>query len=204
MLYVGVHEMLHALGCEVTGGDVYKLEISPLYGGALYAKWFSFVVTGSEYAGRLSGFETHGSDLIYLCTDFMPFVLTVLFGVTLLKMAGRGRRPIRFGSAVVLGLTPFYNLQGDYFEMGSIITTRLVTFAMRGFGHPPLYEKLRSDDIFKLGETFLTRPTELGLEGIGDIALADVLIHASFVIAILLAFATYWAGHQVSRLWLQR
>jgi hypothetical protein len=41
---------------------VWRLEIDPLYGGALLARWLPFVEAGGEYAGRLSGFDTAGSD----------------------------------------------------------------------------------------------------------------------------------------------
>ena len=204
VVYVPIHELLHALDCVVTGGDVTRLEISPRYGGTLLAEsgWFPFVVPGGEYAGRLSGFDTKGSDFCYLMTDFAPFVLTVLFGVTLLKLAGRKRRPILFGTAIVVGLAPFYNIPGDYFEMGSITTTRLLTF-LRGGGNPPIFEKLRSDDIFKLIGQLCSEPAELGLQGGGDIAVAVPIILVSLAFALLFAFATYWLGHYVSRVFLR-
>src|SRR3989304_1672903 len=80
VVYVPIHELLHALGCVVAGGEVTRLEISPRYGGTILAEsgWFPFVVSGSEYAGRLSGFDTKGSDFCYLMTDFGPYLLTVL------------------------------------------------------------------------------------------------------------------------------
>jgi hypothetical protein len=199
-VYVGVHELLHVAGCVATGGSVTTLEISPRYGGALYAQVFPFVVTGGEYAGRLSGFDTKGSDWIYLATDFGPFMLTVLFGVTLVKFCARRRRPLLFGVAIVVGLAPFYNMQGDYFEMGSTIVTRLLTLVAYGGGNPPMFEKLRSDDIFKLFETLFTKPAELGLASAGQVAAAVPIILVSLVVDVLLAFATYWMGHQVSRL----
>ena len=49
-----------------------------------------FVVSGSEYAGRLSGFDTRGSDWIYLATDLGPFVLTIFPGVWWMRRAARG------------------------------------------------------------------------------------------------------------------
>jgi hypothetical protein len=61
-IYVPVHELLHAAACAVAGGGVSRLEIDSMYGGALLARVFPFVVSGSEYAGRLSGFDTRGSD----------------------------------------------------------------------------------------------------------------------------------------------
>ena len=202
-VYVGIHELLHVAGCLATGGSVTKLEISSRYGGAIYAKYFDFVVTGSEYAGRLSGFDTKGSDWIYMATVFGPFVLTVLFGVALVKLCAKRRRPILFGIAIVVGLAPFYNLQGDYFEMGSILVTRAVTIVFGEGGYPPLFGSLRSDDVFKLLDTFVRSPAELGLTSAGKIAAGAGVILLSFVVDVLLAFSTYWMGHQVSRLFVR-
>ncbi len=198
-VYVGIHELLHVFGCVAAGGTVSTLEIGAKYGGALYAKLFPFVVTGSEYAGRLSGFDTGGSDWVYMSTVFCPFALTVLFGVALVKLCGRRRRPILFGVAIVVGLAPFYNLQGDYFEMGSIIVTRMLTLVAHGFGQPPMFEALRSDDIFKLLGTLCLKPSELGLTSTGLILAGIAIVMVSFVVDVLLAFLTYWMGHQVSR-----
>lgn len=202
-VYVGIHEMLHVAGCLAAGGTVSTLEISSRYGGAIYAKYFDFVVTGSEYAGRLSGFDTHGSDWTYMVTVFGPFLLTVLFGVALVKLCAKRRRPILFGVAIVVGLAPFYNLQGDYFEMGSILVTRALTIIFQGGGNPPLFEGLRSDDIFKLFDTFIRTPGELGLTSAGLIAAGVGVILISFIVDVLLAFATYWAGHQFARLFIR-
>jgi hypothetical protein len=201
--YVGIHELLHVAGCLAAGGSVTTLEISSRYGGAIYAKYFDFVVTGSEYAGRLSGFNTKGSDWTYMATVFGPFVLTVLFGVTLVKLCAKRRRPILFGVAIVVGLAPFYNLQGDYFEMGSILVTRAVTVVFGDGGFPPMFERLRSDDVFKLLHGFVWSPAELGLTGVGLIAAGTGVILLSFIVDVLLAFGTYWMGHQVSRLFVR-
>src|SRR5262249_2715862 len=65
-IYVPVHELLHAAGCRLTGGGVTRLEIGAVYGGALLSRVLPFVVAGGEDAGRLSGFDTHRSDRIYL------------------------------------------------------------------------------------------------------------------------------------------
>jgi len=53
-IYVPIHELLHAAACLLAGGEVTRLEIAPQYGGALLARIFPFVVSGGEYAGRLS------------------------------------------------------------------------------------------------------------------------------------------------------
>lgn len=226
IVYVPIHELLHALGCAASGGEVTRLEISPRYGGTLLAEsgWFPFVVSGGEYAGRLSGFDTKGSDFRYLMTDFGPYVLTVLIGVPLLKLAGRRRRPILFGLAIVVGLAPFYSLPGDYFEMGSIVATRASTplaklsypnaaneIAVDLEGPCPEIEGsptagfrcLRSDDVFKLIGQLCTQPSDLGLHGAGDIALAVSIILVSLAFALLFALATYALGHHVSRVFLR-
>src|SRR5262245_65586894 len=102
-VYVPAHELLHALGCVITGGRVAELQIAPRYGGGLLARVFPFVVGHSDYAGRLSGFDTKGSDLIYLATDAMPYVLTVLIGVPVLKASGQAGRPALLGPAFEIG-----------------------------------------------------------------------------------------------------
>ncbi len=147
-IYVPVHELLHAAACVAFGGSVERLEIDGAYGGALLAKVFPFVVSGSEYAGRLSGFDTNGSDLVYLATDLGPFLLALWPGVWLLRRAVSRRRALLFGLSLPFALAPFLSLPGDAYEIGSIVATRL----------PPWCEAatlalLRGDDaIRKLGE----------------------------------------------------
>jgi hypothetical protein len=196
-VYVPVHELLHAAGCVISGGTVSRLEISPRYGGALLARWFSFVVPGGDYAGRLSGFDTHGSDLIYLATDIAPYFLTIVLGVPLLRACTTRRRPILFGIAVVVGLAPFYSLPGDYYEMGSIVTTRAVTM-LHGRAEPVAFHGIRSDDVFKLVGDLCLHPGELGLTGPLAIVTAAVLIVVSLLAGLVLALATYTLGNCVA------
>lgn len=187
-IYVPVHELAHALGCWLSGGTVTRLEIGPLYGAALLQQVFPFVTVGSAYAGRLSGFTTHGSDLTYLATDFCPFVLTILVGVPLLRsVKPHAARPFLacagFGAALPIAYAPFVGITGDYYEMGSIIVSRLVAMVSPSFA----VERWRSDDLFKLaGQLFLSdgpvRP--------GDVA--GVL--ASLLVGTLLVFVTYGLG----------
>ena len=73
----------------LTGSTVTTMEIDPKYDAALLTRIFPFIVAGSEYAGRLAGFDTKGSDLIYLATDLLPFVLTIFIGVPLIKPSTR-------------------------------------------------------------------------------------------------------------------
>ena len=66
-VYVPLHELLHAAACVAAGGSISRLEIDPLYGGGLLAGIFPFVSSGSDYAGRLSGFSTARSDCTAIC-----------------------------------------------------------------------------------------------------------------------------------------
>lgn len=138
-VYVPLHELLHAFGCLAAGGAVSRLEIDGIYGGALLARVFPWVVAGSEYAGRLSGFDTRGSDAIYLVTDLLPFVLT-LPGVWALRRAARAGRPVLFGAAAPFALAPLLSLTGDAYEIGSILVTRLAPWASAA-------TVLRGDDV---------------------------------------------------------
>ena len=198
VVYVPIHELLHALGCLATGGSVTELQIAPMYGGGWLADWIPFVVSGGEYAGRLSGFDTHGYDWIYLATDFAPYLLTIVLGVPLMRLCARRWRPMLLGSGIVIGMAPFYNIIGDYYEMGSITTTALLGLAQGADTIP--FVKLRSDDIFKLVGSVITEPDTLGLAGALDIVWALLIIATSFTIGIGFAFITYYVGHQFARL----
>jgi hypothetical protein len=194
--YVPVHELLHALGCYVTGGSVTELQIAPEYGGALFARFLPFVVGTSDYAGRLSGFDTKGSDLVYLATDALPFALSLFIGVPLLKACARGGRPVLLGTAFVLALAPFYCLTGDYYEMGSIITTRALTW-LNG-GATVRFAALRSDDVVKLLGDVWTRPAEFQVRGSRGALVAGVVVVGGLTSGALLAFATYAAGARLA------
>jgi len=222
-LYVPVHELLHVLGCVGTGGEVTELSLRPWYGGTILQQYFDFIVPDSNYAGQLTGFDTNGSDLVYLATDFLPFTLSVLFGVPLLRFCTRKRHPILLGPAIVLGMAPFYNLPGDYYEMSSIITTRVVTMvfgednadnpsaieppqAVEADANTPVksastiqYECVRSDDVFSLISNIFTKPKELGLPTAGSMIVAIVLVLVSIDVSIVLAFITYFLGDLVAR-----
>jgi len=192
-VYVPIHELLHAYGCLWTGGEVTRLEIDAAYGAAWLQQCFPFVAVGSEYAGQLTGFDTRGSDLTYLATDFLPFVLTILIGVPLLRSAIGDKRPLRaalkLGVAMPIAFAPFISITGDYYEMGSIVVSRVTSVFIAGFD----VERWRSDDLFKLaGE----------LEA-GDGTLADALgLSIAFVVGVVLMFATYAAGSLWAR-WLR-
>lgn len=178
-LYVPIHELLHALACLAAGGEVTRLEIDPLYGGALLARWIPWVVPGGDYAGRLSGFDTGGSDLVYLATDLGPFVLVLFPGVWALRLAARGRRPLAFGLALPFALAPLISLTGDAYEIGSIVVTRVPPWwgeALRGL--------LRGDDLFRVAAAVASAG--------GAAAWAGLVLAAA--VGVLWAFLTYGLG----------
>jgi hypothetical protein len=192
-VYVPLHELAHAWGCVLGGGRVSELDIDPLYGAALLQRVFPFIHAGSDYAGQLRGFDTHGSDATYLLTDFLPFVATILLGVPLLRAAARpGHTPtaqaLLFGIALPLALAPFISLTGDYYEMGSILVSRAAVLLV------PTVDpaRWRSDDLFKLAEDLFGS----GGNGTPTDGLALAL---SLTLGSVLAFLTYalgaaWAG----------
>ncbi|MBV8201317.1 MAG: hypothetical protein JOZ15_11900 [Acidobacteria bacterium] len=143
-IYVPAHELLHAVACRAAGGEVRRLEIAPLYGGAVLARLLPFVTAGGDYAGRLSGFDTHGSDLVYLATDLGPFVLTLLPGVWWLRRAARDRRAFAFGASLPVALAPLLSSTGDAYEIGAILLTRLPPWAA-----PATRRLLRGDDLWR-------------------------------------------------------
>ena len=191
-VYVPIHELAHAFGCLWTGGTVTRLEIDAIYGAAWLQRGFPFVSVGSDYAGQLTGFDTHGSDLRYLATDFAPFLLTIVVGVPLLRAAGSGRSPLRsallLGVALPIAYAPFISVTGDYYEMGSILVSRAVTVWSPGVSP----DRWRSDDAIK-------RASELfGAGGDGGIGDAAVMVAAQ-LLGVVLLFATYWLGERWSR-----
>ncbi|HEY3176708.1 MAG TPA: hypothetical protein VGK94_13215 [Candidatus Polarisedimenticolia bacterium] len=185
ILYVPIHELLHAAGCLATGGTVSEVRLAPIHGGAILGRLFGFVVPAEagDYAGRVTGFDTRGSDLCYLATDAAPYLLTILIGVPLLRRLRRSPMPPvgawLFGPAVILAAAPLISLTGDYFEMGTVLATLLPWW--RGLAH------LRSDDLFRLLG---------GLAGgeIEDGPSALLAIGVSILIALVLASWTYRLG----------
>ena len=182
-LYVPVHELLHAGACLATGGGVERLEIDGMYGGALLAKIFPFVVSGSEYAGRLSGFDTGGSDFVYLATDFGPFLLTLFPGVWLLRHAVFKRRAFLFGLALPLALAPFISLTGDAYEIGSILTT-----SSGPWSDAASSALLRGDDVFKKFAELRAAGSSAPWGGFGlAIALGFAWAEGTFALGALIA-----------------
>jgi hypothetical protein len=152
-VYVPLHELLHAWGCLAAGGTVEELQIAPLYGGALFERIVPFVTSGGEYAGRLTRFDTGGSDLVYLFTDLAPYLLTVFAAYPLLRAARRRPSALAAGAGLVLIAAPLIGLTGDYYEMGSILTSAL------GNGHTAgsPWAALRHDDLIAVIREFSSR-----------------------------------------------
>ncbi|MEJ2683880.1 MAG: hypothetical protein P8Z71_05740 [Candidatus Sulfobium sp.] len=186
-VYVPIHELLHALGCVMAGGKVERLDISGIYGASILRKIFPFVSVGSEYSGRLTGFDTRGSDFAFFITDFMPYVLTVFLGVPLLKSISSLKssptcKSIFFGLAAPFAYAPFMSVFGDYYEMGSILVSRPAA-ALSGAAP----DRWRSDDLFRLLHN-------LSQSQAGFHSLDAVAVIFSLLIGTALIFATYWAG----------
>lgn len=175
-VYVPVHELLHALACLASGGEVSRLEIANVYGGAFWALWAPWITAGSEYAGRLAGFDTGGCDLVYLVTVFGPYVLTLFPGVFWLRWAGARGQALAFGASLPLALAPFISLVGDAYEIASILVTRLPPWTAAA-------EVLRGDDVFLLAGSLTGQPG---------------VIWAGYVLGVLggvvWAFCTYAVG----------
>jgi hypothetical protein len=181
-IYVPLHELLHAVGCVAAGGTVWRLEVSPLYGGAWLARLFPFVVAGGDYAGRLAGFDTGGSDLVYLATDFAPFALTLLPGVWWLRRSARRGRPLAFGGSLPFALAPLLSLPGDAYEIGSILVTRLPPWT--GAASP----LLRGDDVARVGTAVFAQAGARGVVGFA----------AAMLVGVGWAVATYALGGRVA------
>lgn len=183
-VYVPCHELLHVLGCVATGGSVSRLEIDPLYGGAFLAHVFPFVTSGGDYAGRLSGFDTGGSDLVYFATDLAPFVLTLLPGVWALRRAIRRGHAYAFGFWIAWALAPFVSWTGDAYEIGSLVVANLAGAS------EPTRALLIGDDVFRVVG---------GLREAG----ARVTLWAGFALAWILgtlwAFGTYALADRLAR-----
>jgi hypothetical protein len=182
-IYVPVHELLHAAACQATGGKVTRLEIDRIYGGGPLARALPFVVPASQYAGRLSGFDTRGSDLIYLATDLGPFLLTLFPGVWALRRAAAARRAALFGAALPFALAPFLSLGGDAYEIGSILATHLPPWTA-----PAARSLLRGDDLGqKIGQ----------LAGLPGAPWGGALL--AVLLGAIWAFLTYALGARIAR-----
>lgn len=182
-VYVPLHELGHAFACLASGGEVSRLEIDPKFGAALLARIFPWIVPGGEYAGRLSGFDTHGNDLVYLATDLGPFLLTVFPGVWWLRHAGRTSASFAFGASLPFALAPFLSLTGDAYEIGSIVVSQLPPW-----NHEAVATLLRGDDLLKKAPQLAAHPAAPWV----GFALATLG-------GVLWAFGTYGLGGWLAR-----
>jgi hypothetical protein len=182
-IYVPVHELLHVVGCLLGGGEVSQLEIVPLYGGHVFSRIFSFVTAEGPYAGRLSGFDTHGSDWIYALTIFFPFILS-LPGFRLLVWAGRRKSAFVFGFFVPCTLAPIISLTGDFFELGSLALYQIWP------GPSGVYRSLISDDMFLTGQELFSGQMEVPFD-----ALSLLFVLVSFLIGLTMVWLILMASH---------
>lgn len=191
-VYVPLHELMHAWGCQLAGGKVTQLDIAEGYGGDLLQRVFPYVRVGSDYAGQLSGFDTHGSDFIYAVTVFFPYLLTLFPGVPLLMLVRARRHPsvstlLILGAALPLAWAPFLSITGDYYELGSILASRLGE-SLLGMNT----SAWRGDDLFRIAGPLFS--------GTGKLHAADALgITLGLLIGLLLAFVTYALGRRLGR-----
>lgn len=183
-VYVPLHELLHAFGCLMAGGEVTRLEIDFLYGGAVLASWIPWVVAGSEYAGRLSGFSTGGSDLVYLATDLAPYLLTLWPGLWAMRLGVRKGWALLYGAMVPWALASFLSLTGDAYEIGSILLTRIPPWSSER-----MQDVIRGDDIFLL-------PARLQDAGLGGVGWTGVVVAA--VLGAVWAFAWWYLASLVA------
>jgi hypothetical protein len=183
-VYVPIHELLHAAGCLMGGGSVTRLEIGTIYGGNLLSHLFSFVVGGSEYAGRLSGFDTGHSDLTYAFTVYFPF-LASLAGFSALKWAAARKSRLLFFFFIPLTGAPLTSISGDFFELGSLL---LFQFWQGPNGFNRL---LISDDLVRL----------LGAIHSGSLAVpVDASTGPFIVFALLFGICMAWATLKLSEM----
>lgn len=181
-VYVPVHELLHAVGCLVSGGQVTQLEIQPIYGGALLAQVLPFVTAGGDYAGRLSGFGIGGSDGVYFVTVYFPYLLS-FGGLWMMEMAVARRSGFLFGAALPCALAPLVSLSGDFLEAGSLVLYQAWP------GTDKIHRYLVSDDLFRL-----IRQVNSGHAGLLADAATISFIGFSLVIGALLAWGTLVAA----------
>jgi hypothetical protein len=179
-VYVPIHELMHAAGCLVSGGEVAELKIQSVYGGDLLGRMFSFVVSGGDYAGRLTGFDTNDSDFTYAATVYFPYLLS-LPGFFLLNAALRRKSRFLFAFAIPVSLAPLIGLTGDFFELGSLWLFQVWP------GAASAHRSLISDDVFRLFEE---------LESVGaDVAL---FIASSFLLGLAISWGTLFVSERIN------
>ncbi|MBN2383611.1 hypothetical protein JXQ70_12095 [bacterium] len=192
--YVPIHEFMHVAGCLIAGGNVTELQLSALYGAHFFQKIFPFVTIGEDYAGRLSGFSTGNSDLVYLNTVFFPFVLTILCGGILLHIARKKASPFIFGCSLVIVTAPFISLTGDFLEIGSILITRALIVVLQQSDPQTITGllNLRSDDLFRLLRELYQDPSGFAIHSpLQWLAVSSIILLSQFT-GLIMAGWTYF------------
>jgi len=120
----------------------------------------------------------------------------MLIGVPLLKSAKYSNSfyaCVKLGISIPIAFAPFFSIIGDYYEMGSILTSRIFHL----FDPAIDINRWRSDDIFNL----INKMFVSGSYG----AILDIFgITTSLFLGIILAFLIYYLGHLWSRLILKQ
>lgn len=187
-VYVPIHELLHVAGCLISGGEVTRLEIQPIYGGALLARLIPFVSAGGDYSGRLTGFDIGGSDWTYFVTVYFPYVLS-LGGLWLMEVAVVRRSGFLFGFALPCALAPLVSLTGDFLEIGSLALYQVWP------GIEGIHRQLISDDLFRLLKELGTDNTGLSLN-----VHTGIFIGLSLAIGGICAWGTLVAADRIRAL----
>ena len=177
-IYVPLHEFLHVAGCLLGGGQVTTLHLDPLYGGHIFASLFSFVSAGGDYAGRLTDFDTGGSDWVYALAVYAPFFLT-LPGFQLMKWSGNSSRSLPFGLAIPFAFAPVISLTGDFVELGSL------TLFQAWQGTESMHRSLVNDDLFRLIE-------ELGSDA-STLSLDQPVVVSFIALSVILGSGMAWS-----------
>jgi len=187
-IYVPLHQLLHAWGCLAAGGSVDDLPIAPLFGGALLERLVPFVTVGGNAAGRMTRFDTGGSDLVSLVTLAAPYLLTVGAAFPLLRSARRRRSALAASAGIVLIAAPLVGLAGDYYEMGAILVSAV------GHGHAAgtPWATLRHGDLLAIIGEF---PGRFPAPRFGW----AVAVAAASAVGTLLAGMTLGAGLRLAR-----
>jgi hypothetical protein len=189
-VYVPIHELMHAWGAQLGGATVTRLDVAEGYGGSFLQRFFPYVHVGSDYAGQLSGFDTHGSDVAYLLTVFFPYVLTIAIGMPIVIYVARAPvvsagALLLFGAALPIAWASLLSITGDFYELGSILTSRIAHSVLGVDG-----TSWRGDDLVKIARPIIESAQLRGAD------VAGVMV--SFVLGVLLAFATCGIGHMLA------
>ncbi len=186
-LYVPVHELFHAFGCIMTGGEVTELQIKTMYGGTILKELFEFITPEGEYAGRLTGFDTKGSDWIYGATVFAPYLMT-LFSFFFISKAAAAKRCFIFGLLLPIFFAPLISLTGDFYEMGSLLAFQLWP------GPDTMNRALISDDLFRLMDHIRSNQPDVIPN-----SLAPGFIVLSSIFSLALAWLTMMVAVNIKR-----